>query len=107
MRAGHWWVRLCLGLALSAVVPSMAAAQIGGGAFAGNVVDQAGAAVPGATLTITAVGTNLSRTTVTGQEGAYVFTGLAPGTYRMRVELSGFRPLIREGIRLATGETSG
>ena len=105
MRAGHWWVRLCLGLALSAVVPSMAAAQIGGGAFAGNVVDQAGAAVPGATLTITAVGTNLSRTTVTGQEGTYVFTGLAPGTYRVRVELSGFRPLTREGIRLATGET--
>ena len=57
------------------------------------MVDQAGASVPGATLTITAVGTNLSRTTVTGQEGTYVVTGLAPGTYRMRVELSGFRPL--------------
>ena len=28
-----------------------------------------------------------------------------PGAYRVRVELSGFRPLVREGVRLATGET--
>ena len=57
---------LCLGLALSAIVSSPAAAQIGGGALTGSVVDQAGAAVPGATVTITAVGTNVSRTAVTG-----------------------------------------
>ena len=35
----------------------------------------------------------------------YFVAGLAPGAYRVRVELSGFRPLTREGIRLATGET--
>ena len=34
-------------------------------------------------------------------------TGLPPGTYHLRAELSGFRPLVREGIRLATGETVG
>ncbi len=105
MRAGLVWARLCLGLAVSAAVPSVAVAQIGGGALSAHVVDQAGAAVPGATLTVTAVATNLSRTRVTGPEGTIVFTALAPGTYRVRVELSGFRPLTHEGIRLATGET--
>ena len=42
---------------------------------------------------------------VTDESGGYSFPGLAPGTYQVRIELSGFRPLTREGIRLATGET--
>ena len=78
--------------------------QIGGGTITGDVVDQAGAAVPGAALTVTAMGTKWSRTTVTSREGGYVMTGLVPGTYRVSVELTGFRPLTREGITLATGE---
>jgi hypothetical protein len=82
-----------------------AAAQVGGGAMAGTVVDQADAPVTGATVTVTAAATKLFRTTVTGGEGNYVFTGLAPGEYTVRIELGGFRTLTREGIRLATGET--
>ena len=56
-------------------------------------------------LTITAAATNLRRTTVTSGDGTYVVPGLVPGSYTVRVELNGFRPLIREGIQLATGET--
>ena len=85
--------------------PVLAGAQVGSGSLAGRVVDQAGAPVPGATVTAIAAATNLSRTSVTGRDGAYVVAGLPPGTYRLRMELSGFRPLTREGIRLATGET--
>ena len=84
---------------------SRAAAQVGSAALAGSVADQAGAAVRGATVTIVAVATNRSRTAVTGADGGYVFTGLAPGEYRVRVELEGFRPLAREGLRMVTGET--
>jgi hypothetical protein len=85
--------------------PGWATAQVGGGAFAGNVTDQAGAAVPGATVTATSVGTNLTRTSVTDRDGGYIVPGLAPGLYQLRLELSGFRPLTRQGLRLATGET--
>ena len=84
---------------------SPAGAQIGAGALVGRVVDQDGAAAPGVTVTITAVGTNASRLAVTEAGGRYVFSGLAPGLYRVRLELSGFRPLTREGVRIATGET--
>jgi Carboxypeptidase regulatory-like domain len=105
MLEGRCWARACLWLVASVWIACPVAAQIGAGALAGDVVDQAGAAVPGATVTVTAVGTGLSRTVVTSQNGGYVFPGLAPGSYRVRVELSGFRPLTREGIRLATGET--
>ncbi len=105
MSVGRSGVRCCVALMLSAAVCAPAAAQIGGGALAGQVVDQAGAAIAGATVTITAVGTKLSRTATTGLEGTYAVTGLAPGTYRVEIEADGFRPLTREGIRLATGET--
>ena len=59
---------LALGMGIGAPV----GAQIGAAALAGDVVDQAGAAVPGATVTVIAVGTNLSRTVVTGPDGGYV-----------------------------------
>ena len=84
---------------------SQARAQVGGGALTGSVSDQADAAVPGAVVSATAVATNLIRTTVAGGDGTYSITGLAPGVYRVRVELTGFRPLVREGIQLRTGET--
>ena len=47
----------------------------------------------------------LTRTAVTGPDGGYSIPALPPGTYRIRAELSGFRTLIREGVRIATGET--
>src|SRR3982074_338550 len=75
----HGLLRLLIVVGLGSPVH----AQIGAGALAGQVVDQAGAAVPGAAVTVTAVGTNLSRTTVTDREGGYVVTSLAPGAYRV------------------------
>jgi hypothetical protein len=90
---------------LCAFMAAPVRAQVGGAALAGDVVDQGGAGVPGATVTVVATGTNLSRTGVTGQRGGYFIQGLAPGEYAVRVELSGFRTLRREGVRLATGET--
>src|SRR5262245_13917408 len=97
-------LRTCLSLAcLSMAVP--VEAQIGSGAFVGSVVDQAGAPVPGATITITASATRLIRRAMTDQDGGYRVPGLQPGSYQVRIELNGFRPLTREGVRVATGET--
>ena len=96
--------RACL-CALMVVGPwSAAGAQIGAGAIAGAVVDQAGAAVPGATVTVTSLATNVSRVFVTGDDGAYAAQSLAPGLYRVLAELSGFRPTVTESVRIATGD---
>jgi Carboxypeptidase regulatory-like domain len=73
--------------------------------MAGTVVDQTGAGVPGATVTVTALATNRARIVVSGNDGVFVVQSLAPGQYQLRVELSGFRQLTREGIRVTTGET--
>lgn len=96
-RLGAWLL-----LAGAAAVPLCA--QVGGGALAGRAVDQAGAALPGATITATESGTGLLRTAVTGVDGAYTIPGLPPGSYVVRARLQGFRTLTREGVRITTGE---
>lgn len=87
------------------VLAAEALAQVGAGALAGVVVDQAGAAVPGATVTATSVRTSVSRAATTSADGGFLIPGLLPSEYRLEVRLKGFRPLTRTGIRLATGET--
>lgn len=88
------------------VAASPTEAQTAAGQITGLVKDQAGAAVPGATVTVTETRTNLQRVVVSTSDGVYTVPSLAPGEYRLDLELSGFRPVRREGIRLATGETA-
>jgi Carboxypeptidase regulatory-like domain len=83
---------------------SPASAQTAAGEITGVVHDQVGAAVPGATITVTETRTNLQRVVVSTRDGVYTAASLAPGEYRLDVELAGFKPMRREGIRLATGE---
>jgi hypothetical protein len=83
-----------------------ARAQVAGATIAGVVKDQAGAGVPGATITVTDVGTNRQRVVISSREGIYAAAGLTPGVYQVDVELAGFKPLRRTGIQLETGETA-
>ncbi|HKF68320.1 MAG TPA: TonB-dependent receptor, partial [Vicinamibacterales bacterium] len=83
-----------------------ARAQVAGATITGVIKDQAGAAVPGATITVTDVGTNRQRVVTSSREGIYAAAGLTPGVYRVDVELAGFRPMRRTGIQLETGETA-
>jgi hypothetical protein len=79
-------------------------AQTAAGDITGLVKDQAGATVPGATITVTDIRTNLQRVVVSTGDGMYTVPSLAPGEYRLDIELSGFTPVRRQGVRLATGE---
>src|SRR5258706_2354981 len=54
----------------------------------GSVVDESGLGVPGATVHLS--GTASRDLTTSGQEGAYRFAGVAPGTYRVTATLVGF-----------------
>ena len=57
----------------------------------GRVTDQMGAAVAGASVTITNSATNQSFTTTTGSDGRYRSTSLAPGTYSVTISSAGFK----------------
>ena len=80
-------------------------AQLGAGGLVGSVTDQNGAVLPGAVVTITSIATRSSRSIVTGDDGGFAIVSLAPGAYRVTVALDGFRPLTRDGLHVATGDT--
>jgi hypothetical protein len=87
-----------------AVGVSSARAQTAAGEITGLVKDQAGAAVTGATITVTETRTNLQRVVVSTRDGVYTVASLVPGEYRLDIALAGFKSVRREGVRLATGE---
>jgi hypothetical protein len=57
----------------------------------GTVTDSSGAAVPGASVTLTDEATNVSIKTTTSNSGNYLFDLIQPGTYTVRVEKEGFK----------------
>src|SRR5437660_40884 len=71
--------------------------------ISGRVVDQAGAVLPGANVTVTNTAPGAARATVTNGEGLYSVPALNPGTYSLRAELAGFAPQVRERVEVLTG----
>jgi hypothetical protein len=84
---------------------SPAHAQAVRGALLGNISDSSGSAVPGATITVTDQGTSISSTTVTNQDGYFTFPNLKDAIYRVEAELSGFKKVVRENVRVDVNTT--
>jgi Carboxypeptidase regulatory-like domain len=66
----------------------------------GNVTDPSGAAIPNATVHLINSATNSDRTTTTDQRGSYIFSELAPGTYRLLIAVQGFETYEQSDIHL-------
>ena len=71
------------------------------GQVRGTIHDSSGSAVARAKITITDIATNISSATLSDDRGAYVFNGLRPATYVLKVEMAGFRP--EEATNLVLG----
>lgn len=76
------------------------------GTLAGKVTDTTGALLKQVRLTVKNVETGVVRRAQSGEEGAYVVPELPVGNYELRVELAGFRPVTRKGVRVVVGETA-
>src|SRR3990172_1354404 len=85
-------------MGLLLLVPALASSQTYQGGVRGAVRDADGGVLPGTSVTLTRVQTGITRTSVTNERGEYVFASVAPGTYNVAVELSGFAPFLREGL---------
>ena len=98
------YARISAVLVASALaLTSLAAAQeTTSGSITGQVLDSQGAAVPGATVTITSE--QADKTYVTDGEGRFFAPYLQPGIYGVRVELSGFAPVEQKTIQVRLGQ---
>ncbi|MEO8436213.1 MAG: carboxypeptidase-like regulatory domain-containing protein [Pyrinomonadaceae bacterium] len=74
------------------------------GSITGKVMDPNGAVLPGATVTLKNIATNLEATALTNADGSYNFALLSPGKYAMTVTAQGFNTAMREGIEVRVAD---
>jgi hypothetical protein len=92
-------------LVLLGLAPS-AFSQTGTATLIGEVTDQQKQIIPGATVTLTNTQTGVSQTTVSDDRGQYRFANLPPGRYDLKVELTGFKTSLTEGVQLSVDMTA-
>ena len=76
------------------------------GDIRGTVVDQSGAVVPGATVTVLDTLTGVTNTFVTNGAGIYDTVSILPGNYTLTFSKEGFETFVRSGIVLQVGATT-
>jgi Carboxypeptidase regulatory-like domain/TonB dependent receptor-like, beta-barrel len=93
-------IPLALLLLLAIAAPRGVAAQVLYGSLTGNVTDQSGAAVAGAKIEALNTGTGVSTSVVTDERGAYLFTNLLAGLYKVTITAQTFKALAQDNVRV-------
>src|SRR6266850_3699899 len=91
---------------LAILIPIRAYAQTPSGEISGTILDGSGLPVPGVTVTLANVATNVVRVVQSNESGLYVISAIPPGTYDLKAELSGFRTVERRNIPVQVGSAS-
>ena len=81
---------------LALALPAFSQTQITTGTIQGTVTDANGAIVPGASIEIKNLDTNLTRTLTTDEGGRFVALALPPGPYSVTVSKQGFATAVAE-----------
>ncbi|MGB7848494.1 MAG: carboxypeptidase-like regulatory domain-containing protein [Candidatus Acidiferrum sp.] len=77
----------------------------GTGQVVGTVTDPTGAAIAGATITLTDTATNSTRTTTANEGGRYIFPNVVPGKYNIAINKAGFRQAKFGNQEVVVGES--
>ena len=80
--------------------------QIATASLNGTVTDPSGAVIPGATVSLKNVATNVERTTSTNSAGNYVLVNINPGRYTLTVHKDGFSTVSQPEFPLEVNQTS-
>ncbi|PYT31186.1 MAG: hypothetical protein DMG57_06170 [Acidobacteria bacterium] len=96
----------CAALVVLCLLPTQIQAQVLYGSLLGNVTDPNGAVVPSASVTATNQSTGAANTTSTNASGEYNFVNLQPGTYAIKVGVSGFKTFERRNLSVEANNTS-
>ena len=81
-------IALCFAALLA---PITAWPQASNSTVRGSVADTQQAVIPSAKVLLTNTATGVARESVTNSAGLYVFPGVTPGPYRLKVELAGLQ----------------
>jgi hypothetical protein len=93
---------LWLPLVVVALATSISAQEATTGALGGQVIDAQGLAIPGATVSVAS--SQGTKTAMTDSQGNFLVPFLVPGTYDVRVELSGFKPVGFRDVSVRLGD---
>lgn len=105
MNNGNFWRKALVVAAVLLLASTGAAfAQLQSGNLYGTVSDNQGAALPGATVTLTGIGA--PQVQVTNAEGEFRFLGLSPGGYQLKAELEGFSTVDYPNITISVGRNT-
>ena len=88
-----------VGVALATAMPLLAQTYHGG---LRGAVREAGAVVPGVTVTMTNEKNGFTRSTTTNKDGEYAFVQVEPGTYAIKVTMQGFKTIENKAVHIGT-----
>lgn len=104
LKASGLFVRVPTLLAFIGILSVSALAQSSRADIVGTITDSNGAAVQGATVSITKVDTNATRTVTTGDAGEYRAPALDIGIYKVTATKQGFQTVVQESVTLQTSD---
>jgi hypothetical protein len=76
------------------------------GTVQGQVIDQTGATIAGADVTLVDPATSSSRHTSTNPSGRYIFVNVTPGTYEVRITKTGFAQEVLSKLAVEIGQVT-
>jgi len=94
-----------LTLALVLASSGWGQSQITSGTVQGDVLDEKGGSVAGATVEAKNLATNFAQTDTTNTDGHFAFLSLAPGRYTLTISKAGFATIVQENVNLTVGQT--
>src|SRR6185437_5378555 len=80
--------------------------QAGRGSISGSVVDQTGAVVPGANVTLLDPATGVARHTTSNAAGHFAFISLNPGVYQVTASQQGFATVVHTDVSVTVDQTT-
>jgi hypothetical protein len=101
-RSASAYLLLAAALLLAPATPSYAQTT---GRIIGQILDAQGAALPGATVTVSSSSLQGTQTQVTDSEGNFRFLSLPPGRYTVKAELASFKPFEQKDVEVGLDRT--
>jgi hypothetical protein len=80
-------------------------AQISSGTVQGDVLDEQGGSIAGASVEAKNLDTNFTKTDTTNADGHFAFLSLAPGRYTLTISKQGFATVLQQNVNLTVGQT--